>query len=202
MTPSGLPVCSCCGARLPGAFDAVVECSACRTARPVFDMARAPWLYAGAAQEAVKQFKYHGRWRLGRRLAQDMAKAARASFPLDDVAAVVPVPLHWLKRRLRGFNSVEQLARTVAGSLKKSYASSALQRTRWTVTQTRLGSRQRVRNVHRAFAARTRLVDGKTVLLIDDVLTSGATANACALALKDAGARAVFVLTAARTPLA
>jgi len=165
-------------------------------------MARAPWLYAGAAQNAIRQFKYHRHWRIGRWLADDMARVARASFPLEDVATVVPVPLHWLKRRLNGFHAVERLAHRVARALEKPYAPRALRRRRWTATQTRLAWQRRARNVRGAFAARQQLVCDQTVLLVDDVLTSGATANACALALKAAGARRVFVLTAARTPRA
>ena len=114
---------------------------------------------------------------------------------------VLSVPLHWIKRWLKGVNPAGQLAVTVARSLKKPYAPCALRRRRWTATQTRLRWRERFRNVDQAFAARKQFVTDKTVLLIDDVLTSGATANACARALKRAGAKRVFVLTAARTPL-
>ena len=164
-------------------------------------MARAPWRYAGAVQSAVVQFKYHRRWRLGRWLAEEMAREAHASLPLNQVDAVVPVPLHWLKRRLKGSNPAEQLALVIARSCEKPCLGRSLRRIRWTRTQTRLGSSERARNVRQAFVASPRWVRGRGVLLIDDVLTSGATANACATALRDAGARAVFVLTAARTPL-
>jgi ComF family protein len=130
-----------------------------------------------------------------------MAVTARSSLPLQEVGAVLPVPLHWLKRRLRGFNPAEHLAYVVSQSLEKPYAPSALRRTRWTTTQTRLHGQERFRNVRQAFAAQERFVRDRTILLVDDVLTSGATANSCSLALKAAGARSVFVLTAARTPL-
>ncbi len=197
---SGPPVCVRCGIDLLGAFDAVMECGSCRTLRPSFDMARAPWLYTGAIQQAIRQFKYHRRWRIGRGLANDMAGTARASFPLHEVAAVLPVPLHWLKRRLNGFDAAEHLAETLAHDLEKPYLPTALRRRRWTATQTRLHGQARLRNVHQAFAAQERFVRHRTVLLIDDVLTSGATAHACAAALKRAGALRVYVLAAARTP--
>lgn len=199
---NGPPVCARCGLELRGAFDAVMICLACRTRPPAFEMARAPWRYAGPAQAAVRQFKYHRRWRLGTWLAEEMARTARASLPLDDVDAVLAVPPHWLRHRLRGFDHAGALARAVARSLEKPYAAHALRRVRWTATQTRRPWRARARNVQGAFAASPRRIRRRTLLLVDDVLTSGATAGACATALKEAGARRVVVLTAARTPLA
>jgi ComF family protein len=153
-------------------------------------------------RDAVRQFKYHRRWRIGRWLAGEMASAARRDFPLEELDAVVPVPPHWLKRHVRGFNPSGELAHAIAGALGKPCLPAALRRTRWTKTQTRLSSSARARNVRGAFAASPALAGGRTFLLIDDVLTSGATADACAGALKAAGAERVFVLTAARTPLA
>lgn len=195
------PVCSRCGLGLRGAYDAQWLCASCRTHPPVFDLARCPWWYHGPAQEAVCQFKYSRRWRLGDSFAQDMAAVARAGLPLETVDAILPVPLHWLKLRLKGFHPPAYLAAAVARLLDKPYLASALHRTRWTRTQTALRGRKRFRNVERAFRARPALVAERTVLLVDDVLTSGATANACAQSLKEAGARQVFLLTAARTPL-
>lgn len=202
MPISAGPVCTRCGVELPGAFDAVVECASCRQTPLAFTMARAPWQYAGQTQIAVRQFKYRRRWRLGWWFARQMTLTARHSFPLEEITSVLPVPLHWVKRRLKGFSPAEHLASAVARSLDKPYAPHALRRTRWTATQTQLSERERFRNVQRAFAASAALINGRSVLLIDDVLTSGATAHACALTLKAAGAHAVFVLTAARTPRA
>lgn len=199
MPACGPPVCAHCGMEIPGAFDAVLSCARCRRQPPLYEAARAPWRYEGLARQAIGAFKYHHHLRLGRWLADAMAQAAVRSLPIRDIAAVVPVPLHWLKRHLRGRNPTEELAREVAARLNRRCLSQALSRVRWTSTQTRLSARQRARNVRDAFAARRRLVRGLNVLLIDDVVTSGATANACARALKAAGARKVFVLAAART---
>jgi len=201
MPPIGRPVCPRCGTGLPGAYDAQLLCAACRTAPPSFDMARAPWWYRGSVQDAIRQFKYHRRWRIGCKLADDMAALARSSLPIERVDAVLAVPRHWLKHRARGFNPATLLANSVAHTLGKPLAHRALRRSRWTSTQTRLHGRDRFRNVRRAFTAREPLVRNRRLLLIDDVLTSGATVDACAHALKQAGARQVFVLTAARTPL-
>ena len=201
MPRNGPPLCSRCGLELPGAFDAILQCAACRRRPPVFEVAKAPWQYAGPARDAIRQFKYHRRWRMGRWLAQEMVTTAHSFLPLEEEVFVASVPLHWIKRRFKGFNPAEQLACTVARTLQKPYLPNALRRTRWTATQTRLPWRQRARNVREAFVSDERLVRNRSVLLIDDVLTSGATANACASALKEAGVRRVFVLTAARTPL-
>lgn len=199
---NGPPVCLRCGLELAGAFDAHATCTACQRRPPGFEMARAPWRYAGPAGHAIRQFKYRRRWRIGRWLAQEMARTARAAFPLEDLDAVLPVPPHWLRRRVKGFDHAELLARSVARALDKPCLSGALRRTRWTVTQTRLPSGARARNVRGAFAASAKALRHRTVLLVDDVMTSGATARACTSALKTAGAARVFVLTAARTPIA
>ena len=177
-----------------------VLCDACELACPRNAKGGAPWQYAEGAARAIQQFKYHRRWRIGRWLADGMADLARTSLPIHEIDAVVPVPLHWAKRRLRGFDPVGQLAQHVAGSLARTYLPHALRRTRWTATQTRLQGRARQRNVQGAFTAKPQLVNRLRLLLIDDVLTSGATAEACVSALQQAGAASVRVLTAARTP--
>ncbi len=126
---------------------------------------------------------------------------AQSSLPLNDIALVVPVPLHWLKHQLKGTNPAEQLAQHVARALEKPCRPRALRRARWTRTQTTLSAQRRLQNVKGAFIAKRQLVADRSILLVDDVLTSGATADACARALTAAGARRVIVLAAARTPL-
>lgn len=195
------PICNRCGAVISGAFDALMTCGACRSRPPSFDRALAPWQYEGLACTAVRRFKYNGRWRLGLWLAEEMAEIARISLPIEEISLIIPVPLHWLKERLKGWNPTDFLARTVGQRLEKPVMPRALRRIRWTATQTRLAGPERVRNVSRAFSAQASLVQGKSLLLVDDVLTSGATANACAESLKNAGARHVYILTAARTSL-
>lgn len=196
------PLCIRCGLPLAGAFDASMACRRCRQQPPTFDTAHAPWQYTGAIRAGVRALKYRHRHRLGRWFADDMAHLARTTGLDQQVDLVVPVPLHWLKPRLRGTHTPAALARRVAAGLRLPYAPKALRRVRWTRTQTRLSRLQRRRNVEGAFQAQAALVQGRRILLVDDVLTSTATAQACSIALRKAGAAAVVVLTAARTPAA
>ena len=200
MSPPQPPLCQRCGLGVRGAYDALATCPSCRRRPPAFDRACAPFAYASRVREAIHAFKYHGHHRIGRWLADAMAATAERSLPLERLDAVVAVPMHPLKQRLKGTNPAEELARGLAETLRLPHHPSLLRRRRWTTTQTRLKPSQRFRNVRDAFApGRATRADG-AVLLVDDVLTSGATAHACALALRAAGARAVFVLTAARAP--
>ena len=195
------PVCQRCGVGVAGAYDSQVVCARCQAFRFVFERACAPFSYAGMVREAIHAFKYGGHDRLGLWFADAMIRTAQARLPLTTIERVVPVPMHWLKRRVKGHNPVAFLAKTVAAGLALPYDDRALRRTRWTTTQTRLTGAQRFRNVAGAFTAqRERPQGGGTVLLVDDVLTSGATAQACALALQESGIK-TFVVTAARAPI-
>lgn len=194
----GEPHCRACGRPVPGAYDAVVTCAACRSRRPAFDAARALWTYEGAARRAIHAYKYARRWRLAAWMAEPLAElACRAGW--DGADAIVPVPRHWLKARWRGFDHAAALASELARRLQAPYAPRLLRRRRWTAAQSRLPGPARRRNVSGAFRA-DRRAHGRRVLLVDDVLTSGATAEACAQALRDAGAKEIFVLTATVTP--
>jgi ComF family protein len=149
--------------------------------------------YDGTLRAILQAFKYQGRRSLAVPIAALMR--ARGGDVLEGAACVVPVPLHSSRRRHRGFNQALDLARRLGLPVVH-----ALRRVRATPTQTSLPAAQRHRNVRDAFAlARdgTR-VDGTIVVLVDDVSTTGATLDACARVLKDAGAREVRALTAAR----
>lgn len=196
------PCCVVCGTFLEAAFDARLRCAECRDSQPAFEMARAPWHYDGLIARAVQSFKYNHRWRLGSWLAREMLGCALKDLPVDAIDTVVAVPGHWLKNWWRAGSAAERLGRRVAGGLSKPYARGGLRATRWPRSQTRLSRAERKRNVAGCFSADARKVAGRRILLVDDVLTTGSTAHACAKALKSAGARSVHVLTAARTPSA
>jgi len=192
------PACQRCGVGLRGAYDATLVCRHCQHAPLAFERACAPFVYEGLMREAIQAFKYQRHHRIGRWLADRMAVTADRQLPLADITLIVPVPLHWVKRCLKGTNPAALLARAVSKLLQRPYAPAGLRRVRWTPTQTRLTRSQRLRNVRGCFAASGPSLAGRTILLVDDVLTSGATAQACARALQAHGAARVLVLTAAR----
>jgi len=157
------------------------------------DRGRAIGSYEGALRAIVHALKYEGRRSLARPLAALMRE--RGAEVLAGSDCLVPVPLHPTRRRARGFNQALDLARHLGRPIRK-----ALRRVRATPTQTGLPAAQRHRNVRDAFAMapRTPLLSGATVVLVDDVSTTGATLEACARVLKAAGAREVRALLAAR----
>ena len=195
----GRPCCARCG--LPFTIEAAPDtiCGECARVPPVFDRARAAFLYAGAGRELILAFKMADRSWLAPRLATWLQRAAAPLLPEADV--VVPVPLHRWRLLARRFNQAAVLARLMARQVDAIMVPDLLVRTRRTATQTRLSRLERRRNVRGAFAvrrARASLVAGRNVLLVDDVMTTGATVSACARALIKAGAGRVDVVTLAR----
>ena len=195
------PLCDRCGDPL-GTWrsvpSAVVVCSTCRDARGrIVDRARAVGAYDGSLRAIVHALKYEGRRSLARPLATFMRM--RGADVLGGADWVVPVPLHPSRRRERGFNQAADLARHLGLP-----TCNALARIRETRTQTDLPAAARHRNVSGAFALAPRAaacVSERVIVLVDDVSTTGATLEACALVLKEAGAKEVRALTAARVVL-
>src|SRR6266516_1284443 len=190
------PLCNQCGDPLP-AWRAIsvplARCPRCRRTTRVVDRARAIGAYDGALRAIVHALKYEGRRSLARPLARLMRR--RGAEVLDGAACVVPVPLHASRRRQRGFNQATDLARRLYLPVVP-----ALRRVRATTTQTDLPAAQRHRNVRDAFASTrsAQTLEGRVVVLVDDVSTTGATLEACARVLKEVGVKEVRALTAAR----
>ena len=146
---------------------------------------------------AVGGLKYRRR----RRVAEALGALLAERYPFGADALLVPVPLHRRRLRARGFNQALLLARVLGRRRALSVAPRALARIRATEAQTGLPAADRKRNLRDAFAVRTpAVIEGRPVVLVDDVLTTGATADACARALLAAGARRVDVYTAGRAP--
>ncbi len=149
---------------------------------------------------AVQHLKYRGRRSLAAPLAELLARHYPFA-PFADDALVVPVPLHLARLRARGYNQATLLARGLARRRRLAFAPRLLERCRATVEHATLGAAARRANVQGAFRVRPgSAVAGRTVILVDDVLTTGATADACARVLRAAGARAVHAYTVGHTP--
>jgi competence protein ComFC len=160
-----------------------------------FDAAYCFGSYEGTLRELVHLFKYGRMKPLGKTLADHLAAALPRDKSFD---AVVPMPLHWRREWQRGFNQSVLLARATARRCGIPMVN-AVRRTRATETQAGLSNARRRENVAGAFRVKKgALVEGRRILLIDDVMTTGATASACALALKRAGAKSVTLLALAR----
>ena len=194
--------CARCGWPFPdpaGARGAEVPlCQRCREAQDHFRVARAVLRYRddGVARAAILLMKHGRRLSLLRHLARLLAETTPQYLSLQEWDGLVPVPLHWVRRWRRGFNQAEVLARAVGRRHGLPVLGRALSRVRATPLQSGDFEARR-RNVRDAFAVQ-REVAGRRLLLVDDVFTTGATANACAAALLQAGAAEVGVLTLAR----
>jgi ComF family protein len=211
MRPIGEEVCVICGERLfsPYAFEsagAEARCGMCLRVAPIFTRAVAYGSYEASLRDLIHLLKFEGvrpaAAILGRMLAEAISKLETA-LPLNEVVTV-PVPLHRRKRRLRGFNQAELVARAALKNLAQPQrfrlSARVLERKRETTSQVGLTSHQRRINLRGAFVvAEPQNVKAKDVLLIDDVYTTGATVSECARVLLRAGASKVLVATVART---
>ncbi|MDR1572460.1 MAG: ComF family protein [Clostridiales Family XIII bacterium] len=191
------PVCGSCGKILAeDARDGL--CSDCSGASRPFERGFACMEYGGG-RELIHNFKYRGRAYCGEKIAEMMHDRLRLGMPETDM--VLPVPMHRGKERKRGYNQADVVGRLLARRLGLPYRKGLLVRTRATAPMSKLGGERRRENLKGAFALRPggeALVEGRRLLLVDDVFTTGSTVEACAEALLAAGAAAVcFVVAAA-----
>jgi ComF family protein len=193
------PVCDGCGA--PQAYDAGPDarCPACLARKRAFDRVRAAVSYDDASRDLILKLKRADRTDLAGLFALWLSRAARDL--IEDADAVIPVPLHPTRMISRRFNQAAEIARPLACRAGLPYLPDVLIRRRDTKSQGGRSASGRRRNVQAAFAVPPGAwpkVAGRRILLIDDVLTTGATAEACARVLKAAGASAVHVAAVAR----
>lgn len=195
------PVCDGCGT--PFEYDPGARCAACLAKPRAFDAARAACLYDETSREPILQLKHADRLDLALLFARWLSRSAREL--IDGADAIAPVPLHPLRLLRRRYNQAAEIARPLAALTGTPYLPDALVRRRATATQGGKSGSGRRRNVAGAFevpAAGRRQVEGLRILLIDDVLTTGATAEGCARALKAAGAVRVDLAVVARVQTA
>ena len=204
--PITYPLCEVCGQPFSGDIAADFRCSNCADRFLQFDFARAGYQSKNLARVMVHRFKYNGHFYLASLLGEMLNKALDDPRILEAENNVewvlVPVPLHTRRLREREFNQAEELCREVARQRGLKMVN-ALRRTRYTRRQVRLERTERLNNLRGAFAMSPKTreresIVGKQVLLVDDVLTTGATASECAQTLSEAGALKVVVITVVR----
>jgi ComF family protein len=213
LSPQSGTLCACCGedlgianlSPLPGdGSDSEPLCQPCRLAPPAFVKAVAYGGYHGELRSLVHLLKYHGMQPIAGRLGALLADILEpfAGTPM----LVIPVPMHTVKQRQRGFNHAELLARAAMVEMRRRHPqwvlhleTSLLKRVRVTMSQAGLTTHQRRQNLRGAFfAPKSARLAGRDVLLVDDIYTTGATVRACSRVLMNAGARSVRVATVAR----
>jgi ComF family protein len=188
-----------CACGFPLASGRAAPCGRCRRGLGLITRGFSLGPYEGSLRLLVHEFKYRGRRRIAARLAELLCAEPGIKNVLAPGAALIPVPLHPRRLAERGFNQSELLAAAVGERLGLSVHPRALVRRKDTPPQAGLSAAGRRRNMAGAFAVRKRVcTERRTVVLVDDVLTTGATAHACAIALRQAGAEAVHLLTIAR----
>lgn len=210
------PLCPACRGRLPWNtppfcvrcsrhLESVSEeglCPSCRAHPPHFDEGWALLRYEGTARELLHKFKFQDKTSLRRTFAALLGEfIARYGLDFPGCHGVIPVPLHEVRLRERGYNQAALLAAGVARELALPLREDVLQRARHTPRQSGLGAKERWTNIEGAFRIKNpAAIAGRAAILVDDVLTTSATASEAAKTLKDAGASRVTLITLAIAP--
>jgi ComF family protein len=192
-------MCPRCGAGISRDPEDVNKCPKCYNIELNFRQAVSLAPYEKPLGAVVKALKFRNCRQFARPLAQSLAEVLRRQDFTQHIDVIVPVPMHWLRRFSRGFNQSELIARHLGSFLGIRVDSRSLRRTRHTRPQTKLSGAARRRNLKGAFAVRRpEAVEGRQILLVDDVLTTGGTMTECARELRRAGAKVIYAATVAR----
>ncbi len=185
------PTCLCCGKEI--ASEEIEYCYDCSHHTRSFQGGYALAVYDLVMRESVRRYKNGGRMEYADWYAEALWQQYGEELRQLEIDAVIPVPLHRSRRNERGYNQAELLARRLAKKIRVPVLSKALIRTRKTTAQKYLGGRERQKNLESVFGAGRQSVAGQTVLLVDDIYTTGGTAEACTRVLLAAGAQAVYL---------
>jgi len=193
------PFCTLCGDPVDGEITRDYICSLCVDRKPAFDHARSALRFKGGIKDVLHRFKYSNATHMAADLATLLSACVRTHYNRECFDAVSFVPLHPVKERSRTYNQARLLAGHLAGIMGLPLAGGCLSRIRQTGTQTRLNMKARMKNVAEAFRADCpEWIEGKNFLLVDDVMTTGATVAEISREMKSAGAGRVCVVTVAR----
>lgn len=188
------PYCCMCGDRLASGYKLI--CNRCYLFPPIISAVRSWAYYDCVLQKAILKLKYKGDLGLGESLSRLLLEViSKQTWPID---LVIGVPLDHRRQKERGYNQSAYLARPLAHLMGLPYSAKAIKRIRLTRSQVGLSCGERLMNVKGAFFADKKIVIRKTILIVDDVITTGATLNECASALLSAGAFKVYGITLAR----
>lgn len=197
--PVQAPHCRTCGNPVSGRVTDEYDCAWCMRRKPSFDRARSAVHYDGVITGIIAAFKYEQAVHLSVDLGMFLVACVRTHYQVGDIDAVLFVPLYHRRERERTYNQAGLLAAEAAAALHRPLVSRCLFRTRDTRSQTELSGNERRENVRGAFCTKNESwIEGRRLLLVDDVMTTGATVDECALVLKQAGAAGVRVATLAR----
>jgi ComF family protein len=195
----GAPLCACCGMPFSFAAEAGQRCGSCLAQLPYYEKARTALVYDDASREMILRFKHADSLHAVHSFVPWLQRAGAEI--LNDADVIVPVPLHRWRLWKRRYNQAAVLAQALGRAHAIAFMPDALIRTRATPPQGHMNAGERRKNVRNAFAVNPRRSDalkGRRIALIDDVLTTGSTAEECAKTLKKAGAASVSVLALAR----
>jgi competence protein ComFC len=194
-----MPYCDICGDPVDGDVRKNYTCQYCNQRNPHFLMARSAIRFDGVAKKTIYELKYNKETYVGKYLAQLAFHTIENEYENVIFDYVTYIPLHKRKTKQRTFNQSKLIAQYIAKMLKVNLAADLLIRSKYTNTQTLLNFQERRKNISGAFkAANISKLENKTILLVDDVMTTGATVNECSKVLKTAGALNVYVITVAR----
>lgn len=188
------PLCQFCGRPIKKRS----RCGFCKKGTHI-DYGRAFMLFIPPYDKIIYHFKYRKKTNLAIFFGRAMASIINSHYFLKDADTIVPVPLFWWKNLRRGYNQAALLSEIISQECNIKM-NDILKRIKNTKTQTKLNEEARRKNVLNAFALKSNTIENKKIILIDDVMTTGATINECARALKEAGAKEVYSCVAAITP--
>ncbi len=175
------------------------KCITCETNEFIFDKARSVFSYDDILQNLIHEFKYNEMTSIIKLLGKLSHEYLTKFQPFDHIDYIVPVPLHKVKKRSRGFNQSEYIAREISRGMNWKCLPNLIKRKKFTETQTKLNKQQRRKNVSMAFRINQKYdIKYKNILLVDDVFTTGSTVNSIASVLKEKQVNKVYVFTIAR----
>lgn len=193
------PFCASCGRHLNARAIEKNTCASCANEKFYFNRAFSPCLYTGTVKKLIHEFKYRGKDYLGKPLGSLMNMFIKDyRLPVEHLDFIIPMPLHKIRQREREFNQAEILSQQISKEFNMEILTGGLIRSKPTKAQARLALKERLRNMEESFlVAKPHLIEDKNLLLVDDVLTTGATASEAAKSLKESGAKVILLMTLA-----